>query len=334
MDFLNQVIAETNNNHALKTENVVSLPIAPVIVSPTTIEPELPQPTATYDDKIVDFFTVESKQLFAPLSTDDEGQPVYSAIPKKKGLFVEGKNINIVSDKYEIHQPKAIAAKFVEVSKSHGLEIGPVLPNKSNGGLLMSAKFKNLSLGGDSTDVNLTFYTSHDGKNKTFLSLDTLRIACYNQLPALYKNKSRFIFSEKHYQNALDIDLIGEVLENIPASMEAHNEKLLALKETKLSLDDFVTLWQTHYKVKTDAKQYDTKVAKMRAIYMNAPGQQQAPQNSAYRALQAMTYANTHEIKNTALQLENSVIGGGNDSLKWMDTLLNIEYNEPELVTY
>jgi hypothetical protein len=294
MSILNQVLEATTN---------------------TTAElPEVTTDSGWY--KTHQFFEVEEHSISGP----------YGRLPGKKGLFVNEKNINIVSDNYACHQPIEIAKTFQRVSESHGMEINAVMPNPHNGGLMMSAKYAGMNVGGDKTDVNLTFYTSHDGKSKTFLSLDTLRIACFNQLPALYRNKSRFIFAEKHYKNALDVNLIGEALANIPDSINAHNDKLNTLRDTKLSLDDFLEMWKEHYKLKEEQKQFQSKIDKMKAIYRNAPGQELCPTDSAYKALQAVTYANTHEGRNTSMKIENSIIKGGNDSLVFLEELLEVAH--------
>lgn len=304
MSLLDQAIAQTVN--PVNTIN-------PALPTQAANESNLETTTDFYGNKH-ELFTVEEHNLTSH----------YGTIPNKKGLFVNGQNINIVSDRYEVHQPKDIAKQFYNATQSQGLEVNRCIANPNNGGLLLSAKYSNQIVGGDSTDINLTFYTSHDGKYKTFLSLDTLRIACFNQLPILYKNKDRFIFAEKHYKNALDIERIGQFIAGIPASVGQHNDKLNALKETKLSLADLTDLFIEHYKLKKEQKQFQTKVDAFKSMYYNAPGQAIAPHNTAYKALQAITYRNTHEGRKTAMQEENRLIKGGNDSLEWLDNLLEL----------
>ena len=68
-------------------------------------------------------------------------------------------------------------------------------------------------------------------------------------------------------------------------------------------------------------KQFDSKMQKFRDIYFHAEGQKHLAQN-AYKAFQAITYENTHSGKNTPMSVENALIGGGNDSLLWLDNLL------------
>ena len=134
MSFLNQVLEATTNN---------------------TLETTIEQPSnvctletsADYFGNKFNLFDVQEKPLFSD----------FGKIEGKKGLFVNGENINIVSDKYECHQPKAIACQFEKAMRNNGLEINRVLPNPKNGGLLLSAKYANQMLGGDNCDINLTF---------------------------------------------------------------------------------------------------------------------------------------------------------------------------------
>lgn len=269
---------------------------------------------------------VENKSSNVPQLFEVEKLPLsgpYGQIDKK-GIFVKGKCINVVSDKYEIHQPQEIVDTFYKVVESHGLEVNRVIPNATNGGLLLSAKYADKKIGGEDHTVNLTFFTAHDGKRKTFLSLDTLRIACFNQVPALYRNKSRWLFSEKHYANSLDMDLLGKLLTHVPESIEKHNEKIETLQNVKLSFSDFVGLWIDHYKQDKQAKQFNTKVEKLRSVYYNATGQRQVTNDTAYKAFNAMTFINTHDGRNTALKDQNSFIDGGNDSLEWMHELIEL----------
>jgi hypothetical protein len=199
-----------------------------------------------------------------------------------------------------------------------------VLTNPSNGGLLLSAKYADMKIAGDDSKINLTFYTSHCGKYKSILTLDALRLACFNQVPVLYRNKGRWLVAEKHYKNALDIDSIGKLLSHIPESINAHNERMEKLKDVKLGLDDFIQMWENHYKLKKEQKQYDSKIAKLKSTYFAAPGQDICPAESAYKAFQCVTYNNTHEGRNTAMRLENAFFKGGDDSLEWMEELLTL----------
>lgn len=302
LNLLDTVIKNTQNpaisNGSANDENVATL-----------------ETHADYYGRKYDLFDVEEHRLNSE----------YGEIPGKKGIFVNEKNINIVSDRYEIHQPKDIAAQFHKATQESGLTVNRCIANPHNGGLLLSASYAKQRIAGDEHDVNITFYTSHDGKYKTFLSLDTLRIACFNQLPALYRNKKRFIFSEKHYKNALNIETLAEVLDHIPASIAAHSEKLNALKSVRLSLDNFVEMFIEKYKLKGEQKQFQNKIDTLKSTYYNAPGQDIAPNHSAYKALQAVTYKNTHEGRNTELREENRLVKGGNDSLEWVEELLELE---------
>lgn len=242
-------------------------------------------------------------------------------IPNKKALLVGDKCINIVSDKYEIHQPSDIFDQFQKVSNKFGLEIRKTVFNPNNGGLLISARYDQTNFVGDDHDVNLTFYTSHCGKFKTFLTMDMLRIACMNQVPALYRENDRHIFAEKHYRNSLNVDLFGELLADLPTAINTHNEMMEIMRSTSFRRDDFVEFAKDHWKLKKEQAQYESKINKLVSAYNNAPGQSQL-EDSVYKAYNAVTYINTHEVRNTPMQNETVMVKNSQDSLKAMEELL------------
>ena len=245
----------------------------------------------------------------------------YGIIPNKKGLFVGGDCVNIVSDRYEVHQPREILEQFNQVAEKTGLEVNRVITNPVNGGLLISAKYDNVSIVGESHDVNVTFYTSHCGKYKTFMSLDTLRLSCFNQVPVLFRNKERHIVSEKHYRNALNLDTIAAKLVHIPESVAAYNAKAETLLSKRLSMADFVEFFIEHQKLDRDAKRFQSKVDELKAMYYSAPGQRHLGEN-AYKAYQAVTFDNTHNGRNTAYKQEQILTKKSNDSLVVLEKLL------------
>ncbi len=266
-------------------------------------------------------FTVESAPIHGP----------YGVIPGKKGLFVDGDNINIVSNKYEIVQPKEVLATFEHVAEKSGLVMNGYRANPKNGGLMIRAKFQDLAIRGEQHEIGLTFYTSHCGTYKTFLTLDASRILCANQVPMLYRNKQRHIFAEKHYQNALSMLTIERAIAHIPESIQAYAEKAEILEQKKLSLGDFLDLWVAQNKLDPKQKQFDSKIAKMRAMYNNGKGQSGLSE-TAYKAYQAITFANTHDVKDTDMLFENVLTKKSDNSLQWLDLLLENAPVEREMV--
>jgi len=267
-------------------------------------------PSSPATQKTVELFTVDSLPLHS-----ERGQ-----IENRRGLFVGRDCINFVSDRYEIHQPSEIYQEFVSVAQQTGLEVNRVLTNPKNGGLLLSAKYADCKIISENHNVNLTFYTSHCGKYKTFLTLDFLRVACFNQVPRLWKNNERHIFSEKHYNGSLDIKLIGSTLEAIPGIVASYNEEAGLLIEQRQNVDTFIDMCRKHYKMDVDGKQYQSKVDKLKSIYFTAPGQRELP-DSKYKAFQAVTFYNTHEGKNTMMKAERVYIEGSENSLKFAELL-------------
>lgn len=260
-------------------------------------------------------------QNIHPVISKDISAEGYGKIHGKRALMVQDKCVNIVSDRYEVHQPTEIYQQFENVSNQFGLEIRKSIFNPNNGGLLISARYGSEQIVGDDHDVNLTFYTSHCGKYKTFLTMDMLRIACMNQVPALYADKGRHIFAEKHYKNALNVELLGELLSDLPTAINTHIELMNTLRSKSFGKDDFVAFAKDHWNLKKEQKQYDSKVAKIIGAYNHAQGQEHL-EDSAYKAYNAVTYLNTHSVRNTPMKNETVMIKNSNDSLKAMQELL------------
>ena len=289
------------------------------VISATVNAPAHPAPVAaipTPDTKLYNgvettMFDVVEK----PISSD------YGIIPNKKGLFVDGDCVNIVSDRYEVHQPREILEQFNQVAERTGLEVNRVLTNPANGGLLVSANYAKTQIAGEPHDVNVTFYTSHCGKYKTFMTLDLLRLSCFNQTPALYREKQRHIVSEKHYRNALNLDTISAKLAGLPQAVERYNEQALQLLDKPLSLTDFVEFFIEHYKIDQTAKRFQSKVDELKAMYYNAPGQSHLGSN-AYKAYQAITFNNTHGGRDTLYKNEQVIGKKSDDSLVVLEKLL------------
>lgn len=288
-----------------KTVQTVAAPVqtvAPQIAPPATKKPAIDSAS---------IFSVDAK----PISSE------HGVIPGKKGIFVGNHCVNIVSKSYEIHQPSEILEAFESVAAKSGLSINRIVTNPENGGLLIGAKYGDCKVMNESHDINLSFYTSHCGKYKTFLTLDLLRIACMNQVPVLYKNKERHIISEKHYRHALDIAAMQRCIEGIPDSIAAFSNNAEVLQQKSLSFSAFLDLYVKHYKQDTAATRWDSKVQKLREIYFSAPGQK-GLKDTGYKAFQAITFANTHDLRETKYKNETVIGRASDDSLAFMRALL------------
>jgi len=306
MNILDQAIQATNNTP------IVNAPALNLVESTKEVRKD-------YQNEDQKLFNVESHPLVSE----------YGTIPRKKGLFVDRKNINIVSGNYEIHQPVEIVEQFQKAGNECGFNLNRIVTNPNKGALLLSGSFPGIKLLGDDHDVNLTMYTSHCGKYKTVVCLDLLRIACMNQIPTICANKKRQIISEKHYKGALEISRLGPKLEAIPKMIQAYNERAEILSQSALSFDSFIDLFKQHDKsLKEESKLFDTKIEKLRQTYYNAPGQRQLSNGTAYKAFQAVTYANSHSVenggsvRNTQNAMETTYHKNMNDSLVFEELLL------------
>lgn len=247
----------------------------------------------------------------------------YGQIDNIKGLFVKGKCINTVSPDFGIVQPVDVYDSFQNVAKTHGMEINTKLSNYDNGGMLLSSQFDEVKIAGENHNVNLVFYTAHNGRYRTVLCLDILRVACFNQVPMLFKNR-RWIFNEKHYKNHFNIQEFEQILMGIPESVEAYNQQVEALKIKTMGVKNFIDWYVDFYKVDTikDSKRTDTKLEQMKEIYSNARGQSEAGKDNAWRAFNAITYYNTHCLPKSIYREENKLFKKGDDSLKALESLL------------
>lgn len=270
--------------------------------------------------KRIDFFNVKSAQITV------KGES--TAIPKKRAILVNGNTVNITSDKYAIHQPADIYKAFERVCSKTKLEINPekTMLNPKTGGMILSAKYatKMFDAGTkkEAHDINVVFYTSHDGKYRTFMTLDVLRILCMNQAPALYKGKDKHIMSEKHYQNALKLSTLESRLEGIEESVRMYKARSEQLCDVKLTLADFTEFYIGHYGLNRDSSHFDGKINALHDVYNGAKGQASIANDTAYKAYNAITYINTHNLSATDGKDENRLHTKTKDTAQVMGKLL------------
>lgn len=250
-----------------------------------------------------------------PIYTAKKGVELGPQIPKKKALFVGQKCVNVVSDQYKVVQPSEIVKKFEETA---GITTDKIILNPNTGGLLLSAQ---VATDNEHTH-NLTFYTGHNGQYRTFLGLISLRLACFNQLPSLAgQQKDNYLVSAKHYHDNV-VDSIGECLDLVPEIIAKFAEKTAEMKDKKITLAQFVELYIADKKIKEDQKNKDKLINDLKGVYANAQGQALCANDSAYKAYQAITYINTHNIRDSLNKLETQYINKPKDSFKWYDLLL------------
>lgn len=266
-----------------------------------------------------DIVTVDESPLYAPTGENGEMLPQ----PGKKGLFVENAMINVVSENYKVVQPLQVVKQFMEVAKQTDLKVNKILNNPNNGGLLISSTFEETRIAGEDHNVNVVFYTSHDGKYKTMLTLQTLRIACFNQVPTLYRDrKDNIIFSEKHYRNTLDVDLISKRLLDIPDAVQRYNEIANMLKSASMTKKQFIDFYINHAKIDTEAPRSAGKIAKIENIWQSGQGQELCGSDNMWRALNAVSYLNTHETKAGKFKNENVFLKNQQDTQEVINELV------------
>jgi len=321
MFSFDSILETTQNNQIQQSAQCVEVPA--LIQSATISQPSIPQQSAqVMGDPSVFSDYAGNAQKILPVQIAPLNGP-YGTIENKKGVFCDQKCINVVSNNYELHQPSEILQSFENVAKRGGLAINKVLFNRHNGGLLINAKFDECKIVGEKHDTQVTFYTSHCGAYKTFLSLSLLRIACFNQVPVLNKNKSNHIFAEKHYKNALCVATFEKLLEKIPALVSAYNTRAEILQDKTITFETFADLCAEKWKEDKTSKKWEKRYNKLKEHYYHGMGQDIARRDSAYKAFQAITHQNTHGLRNTTMREENLITKSAKESLEFEEILLS-----------
>ena len=261
-------------------------------------------------------FEVEEKELY----TVDPITGVIDVIPSKKGLFVEGKNINITSDKYKVVQPNQVIETFRNTT---GLKIDNIITNTNTGGLLLKSTLDNPFLSGEEHKIDLTFYTGHNGQHRTFLSLQALRMACMNQLPALSANKNLWLMNEKHY-STFNFDRLKSLIEELPLHITNFKNDYSKLHDVKVTKKQFLELFIQQFKIQTETKAGEKVINNISDVYSHAQGQSQITNDSAYKAYHALTYNLTHNGRDTANAMERGIKNNMEISHKFFDSLLQV----------
>ena len=249
------------------------------------------------------------------------------AMPNCRAIVVDPNNgekefalSNTVSAKYEVHQPSDILSQFESVADATGLEIRHVLTNPLNASMLISARYQGTQFLNEDHDVNVVFYTSHDSKYPTFLTLQALRIACLNQAPMLAKGGKRLI-SEKHYRGALDIERVGSVLESVPASVMMYGLQCEQLADSSMKRDQFVEWYAETRKLDPKSGRYDSTIRKVKDAY-DAPENSGVPTGTKYAGFHAITWLNTHGLSNSKFRDQNRITKAADDTEKMTRLLL------------
>lgn len=269
----------------------------------------------------IEFFKVRK----APAITTDFEDPTKTIIlPNKQHIMVENNAIYTSSMKYEIHQPQDVFQKFADVAAKTGLTIKNLLLNPANGGMLVEAFYENTNFVGEEHDVNIVFHVSHSGQYKTFIALNVLRQKCMNQVPVLSKERGVHLFSEKHYNNALDLTMFQRTLEEIPQAVQNYSARVENLLDGKLSYEDFAEFYIAQMKIKRESKGFDRVMLNLKDVYHGADGQKSLANDTGYKAMQAITYIATHQGRATKFANERVFLKGRDDTIKAIAALEKI----------
>ena len=285
-------------SNVINFANFARKPIAPVVAP--VIEPPKPK------IELEKLFTIEE----SPISD------VNGVIPGRKSLIINKKSINQVSEKYGIVQPRDVAQTFEKIS---GLSIDKLKMNPNTGGMLIGATLENTRIDGDAHNISLCFYTGHNSQYRTILTMQALRIACENQIPAMMADKSKFLISEKHYGD-FDFARMKSTIESLPARIAAFKEKYAALKDVHLTKSQFIDLFIEFNK--TVESRRDEVAAHIGNVYTSARGQDSLSDGNAYKAFQAITFDLTHNTRKCKNELEHHFMRNTATAEKWFERLI------------
>ena len=245
-------------------------------------------------------------------------EPIYlgngSQVPSRKALYVDDKCVNIVADSYKVVQPKEVISTF---EKTSGLNIDKVLTNPNTGAILIKSRMDNPYINGEEHTIDLTFYCGHDSKYRTLLSMQALRVACMNQMPAISANKGLWLMSEKHYR-AFDLEKMRNLVEGLPLMITNFKAQYAALDDIQLSKKQFLELFVEHYKAT------DKQIDKMKEVYSFATGQREIKHETAYKAYNAVTYQLTHGGRKGVNGLEKNNIKNMNEAHSFFNVLTSL----------
>ena len=232
-------------------------------------------------------------------------------IPNKKALMVGDNVINIVSDRYNVVQPRTVYESFKRVE---GVTINKMLTNPHTGGLLLASTIQ----GNDDYSHDLVFYTGHNGQYRTVLTLQTLRMACMNQCPTLLANKSQHLISAKHYQ-FLDFKHMSEIIKNVPTMVNDFQTTMGLLEGMNLTFSKFAELYMEKEKI-TDSRKDKVK-EKLEQTYYCEEGQSVLPNDSAIKAFNTITFMNTHNVRKSKSEMETRYLKKMGNSHSWYGVL-------------
>lgn len=237
-------------------------------------------------------------------------------IKGRKGLFVDDHCVNIVSDRYKVVQPQMIVDLF---QSNTNLEITKTASNVNNGSLLLGAKYKDITINNEAHNLTLSFYTGHNTQYSTFVSLQALRVACMNQLPALIGSPQLHLMKCKHIHE-FPFDDLQKLIETLPRHVSNFEVQCDRLKESKLTLNEFLELYVEFFKLQEKASK-DKTISKITALYKQAPGQDIITNDTAYKAFHTVTYDLTHNIRNSKNNLEKVNVQNQKQVYKFFDFL-------------
>ena len=243
-------------------------------------------------------------------------------VPNKKILAVDDQFVNLVSGKYQIHQPMEVFESFNNVADKCGLDIQRVISSRLTGGMIIEAKYDTVSFVGEEHDVTVVFFTDHTGRYCTSLSLNTLRHLCMNQAAMLSRGKDRHLFKEKHYNRSLDIDNFERLLEYVPQSVEMYNARMEQLLEKKFTYGQFQEFFIRMTKLDKESKQYQTKIANLKDCYYNAQGQDVIANDTGYKAFNVISFMNTHQLRESKAKTERLYQAKAKNTLAMTEALL------------
>lgn len=250
----------------------------------------------------------------------------------KKDSFVlyrsdTGDALSIVSDRYQVVQPKEVVEFYRDLTEKYGYElevVGALSGGKRVWALANTTKATQLR---DNDEVKgyLLLATSYDGTMATQARFTSVRVVCNNTL-TLASGEGRADVTVPH-STKFDADKVKLQLQ-VGEAWERYTEQMGQLQRTTISRDDTVRLFldayfglrtqqqiDKHFEDEKRAKSGEKLIARLTEALFNSPGANLASaRGTLWGALNAVTYDVDHQLpsRSADTRLNKAWFGTGN----------------------
>jgi len=212
--------------------------------------------------------------------------------------------LSIVSNRYKIFQPGQVLEFFRDLTEQYGFKMetaGCLLGGTKVWGL---AKVDdNIDLGGDVVKRYLLVATSYDASTPTIVKQTSVRVVCNNTLEVGLTSHTGKAFDSIAHNTFVDTDAIKTKMV-LDDNWSVFRDTLVKLAEKKMS-DSAAEMYfadiffdKMEETERAGSKAVQRRVDEMMSYFHRAPGNDlPSAQNTAWGAVNAMTYYTDHQAK-------------------------------------